>query len=187
MLGINNLAQDSLQPPPFPVKPDWNAKIATDKRHSLRVLTSSKDNTWATPTEWFDYLNLEFGFTLDPCCEHETAKCQKHFTPTENGLAQSWADDRVFMNPPYDQIKHWMKKAYEESGKGALVVCSRARPSRYGLVAPLCQQGGRHSLSQGTCEVRGSKIFSTIPHCGRHISPEMVIPARNGWGRAKGN
>ena len=28
------------------------------------------------------------------------------------------------MNPPYDQIKHWMKKAYEESGKGALVVCS---------------------------------------------------------------
>lgn len=28
------------------------------------------------------------------------------------------------MNPPYGrQIKHWIKKAYEESQRGALVVC----------------------------------------------------------------
>jgi phage N-6-adenine-methyltransferase len=92
-------------------------------RHSLRVLTSSKKHDWATPDEWFEYLNLEFGFTLDPCSQHETACCKKHYTPEENGLAQSWADERVFMNPPYEEIKLWMKKAYEESMKGALVVC----------------------------------------------------------------
>lgn len=98
-------------------------KTSSNGKHSLRVMTSSKNNKWGTPKEWFDYLDLEFGFTLDPCCEHETAKCMKHYTPKENGLAQSWADERVFMNPPYDQIKLWMKKAYEESMKGALVVC----------------------------------------------------------------
>jgi len=81
--------------------------------------------TWATPKEWFTYLNLEFGFTLDPCCQHETAKCEKHYTPAENGLAQSWADERVFMNPPYGrEIGVWMKKAYTESRvNNALVVC----------------------------------------------------------------
>jgi hypothetical protein len=31
---------------------------------------SSKIMTWPTPQQWFDYLHLEFGFTLDPCCEH---------------------------------------------------------------------------------------------------------------------
>jgi site-specific DNA-methyltransferase (adenine-specific) len=88
-------------------------------------MSSSKDMTWATPAEWFTYLNLEFGFTLDSCCTHETAKCKKHYTPDENGLAQSWADERVFMNPPYGrEISEWMEKAYTESRvNNALVVC----------------------------------------------------------------
>jgi site-specific DNA-methyltransferase (adenine-specific) len=93
-------------------------------KHSLRILTSSKRHDWPTPNEWFEYLNLKFGFTLDPCSAHDTALCEKHFTIAENGLAQSWADERVFMNPPNEEkIKLWMKKAYEESMKGALVVC----------------------------------------------------------------
>ena len=74
---------------------------------------------------WFDYLDLEFDFTLDPCCFPETAKCAKFFTPTEDGLTQSWQDERVFMNPPYGrQIGDWMGKAYREArDNGALVVC----------------------------------------------------------------
>ena len=93
--------------------------------HSRQVMSSSKDMTWATPQQWFDYLDLEFGFTLDPCCHHETAKCAKHYTPDEDGLAQSWQDERVFMNPPYGrELGRWMKKAYEEArDNGALVVC----------------------------------------------------------------
>lgn len=93
--------------------------------HSMEVMTSSKDMTWATPQKWFDYLDLEFGFTLDPCCWPETAKCKKFFTPETDGLAQSWADERVFMNPPYGRhIGAWMKKAYESArDDGALVVC----------------------------------------------------------------
>jgi site-specific DNA-methyltransferase (adenine-specific) len=70
-------------------------------------------------------LNLEFGFTLDPCCVPETAKCKRYYTPETDGLAQSWADERVFMNPPYGRdLGVWMKKAYEEArDNGALVVC----------------------------------------------------------------
>ena len=81
--------------------------------------------TWATPDRWFEYLDLEFKFTLDPCCHHETAKCAKHFTPEEDGLIQSWQDERVFMNPPYGpDLARWMRKAYTEArDNGALVVC----------------------------------------------------------------
>lgn len=93
--------------------------------HSMAVMGSSVDMTWATPQEWFNYLDLEFKFTLDPCCVPETAKCELFFTPVENGLAQSWQDHRVFMNPPYgDAIYDWMRKAYTEArDNGALVVC----------------------------------------------------------------
>lgn len=93
--------------------------------HLMRVMGSSADLGWATPQQWFDYLNLEFRFTLDPCCTHQNAKCARHYTPAEDGLAQSWAEERVFMNPPYGrEIPKWMRKAYEAArDQGALVVC----------------------------------------------------------------
>jgi phage N-6-adenine-methyltransferase len=82
---------------------------------TCQVMGSSKNMLWPTPQKWFDYLDLEFGFTLDPCCEHETAKCDKHYTPEEDGLSKSWANERVFMNPPYGrEIGPWMEKAYTE-------------------------------------------------------------------------
>lgn len=94
------------------------------EQHSREVITSSRDMTWATPQEWFRYLDLEFDFTLDPCCFEDTAKCEQYFTPFENGLRQSWADQRVFMNPPYGRdLPLWMGKAYREArDNGALVV-----------------------------------------------------------------
>ena len=81
--------------------------------------------TWATPKEWYAYLDLEFKFTLDPCCVEETAKCKKFYTPADDGLSKSWEDERVFMNPPYGrELAKWMEKAYRESREhGALVVC----------------------------------------------------------------
>jgi site-specific DNA-methyltransferase (adenine-specific) len=96
-----------------------------DMKQTMEYLCSSKDMTWATPQEWFNYLNLEFKFTLDPCCHHKTAKCKKHYTPEEDGLAQSWEDEVVFMNPPYGKdLPKWMSKAYTEArDNGALVVC----------------------------------------------------------------
>ena len=85
---------------------------------------SSRTDDWATPRELFDALNREFGFTLDPCSSHANAKCAKHFTVVEDGLAQDWSRDVVFMNPPYGRaIARWMEKAFTSSQAGATVVC----------------------------------------------------------------
>lgn len=87
------------------------------------LMFSSKTDLWSTPNDFFDKLNDEFHFTLDPCSTHENAKCYKHFTEEENGLLQDWGNEVVFCNPPYGrQIKDWVKKSYEESQKGNTTV-----------------------------------------------------------------
>jgi len=89
-----------------------------------KSMFSSESNEWVTPTYIYNQLNREFRFTLDPCCTIENKKCKKFYTIKEDGLKQDWSKDVVFMNPPYgQQIKLWIKKAYEESLKGATVVC----------------------------------------------------------------
>ncbi len=84
---------------------------------------SSKKSDWETPQDFFDKLNGEFNFTLDPCACPENAKCTKYFTVKQDGLKQDWGGETVFCNPPYGrQIKDWVKKAYCESIKPNTVV-----------------------------------------------------------------
>ena len=89
---------------------------------NLKTMLSSEDMTWETPQDFFNELNKEFDFTLDPCATKQTAKCANYFTPEIDGLKQSWDNERVFMNPPYGtEISKWIKKASEQ--KNGIVVC----------------------------------------------------------------
>lgn len=40
-----------------------------------KALLSSKNMCWCTPQDFFDRLNAEFGFVLDPAATDKTAKC----------------------------------------------------------------------------------------------------------------
>ena len=96
-----------------------------NKSHKLNtaVMFSSKTDLWSTPQVFFDQLNKEFNFTLDPCATRENAKCSKYFTKQEDGLKQDWGGETVFVNPPYGrEIKKWVKKASEESKKPGTTV-----------------------------------------------------------------
>ena len=87
-------------------------------------LMSSKTSEWATPQDTFDELDREFHFTLDPCCTHENAKCDRHFTKEDDGLNQNWLNDTVFMNPPYGrEISKWMRKSYLSRSSTTTIVC----------------------------------------------------------------
>lgn len=89
-------------------------------------MMSSATDEWATPQEFFDELNREFGFELDVCATAENAKCDAYYTKEHDGLTQAWNEDAVvcWMNPPYGRhIGAWMKKAYTESRRGVTVVC----------------------------------------------------------------
>lgn len=60
------------------------------------AMFSSNTNEWATPQAFFDELNKEFDFTLDPCATPQNAKCARYFTKEIDGLAQSWRGEVVF-------------------------------------------------------------------------------------------
>jgi phage N-6-adenine-methyltransferase len=87
----------------------------------MSVHFSSATDLWSTPQSFYDELDAEFDFTLDPCATPENAKCALYYTQDDDGLAQDWSGERVFMNPPYGRaIGHWVKKAMESK---TLVVC----------------------------------------------------------------
>lgn len=88
-----------------------------------KVMFSSNSNEWATPQEFFDELDKEFHFTLDPCATKDNAKRKKFYTIEENGLLQDWGGEIVFCNPPYGRdIAKWVEKAYYESRKSNTTV-----------------------------------------------------------------
>lgn len=82
------------------------------------VLFSSKKEEWATPQDFFDSLDAEFHFDLDPCALPENAKCKDYYTPEDDGLIQDWCGRTVFCNPPYGRkVKLWVSKCLDESKK----------------------------------------------------------------------
>lgn len=84
---------------------------------NTEVMFSSKAMDWATPQDFFNQLDSEFHFTLDPCANQSNHKCAHYFTETDDGLKQSWGGGQtVFCNPPYGKaIKDWVKKCFEEA------------------------------------------------------------------------
>ena len=87
------------------------------------LMFSSKSDMWSTPQKFYDKLNDEFNFTLDPCATKDNAKCDNFFTVDDDGLKQDWSGNIVFCNPPYGRaIKDWVKKSYEESLKNNTTV-----------------------------------------------------------------
>lgn len=84
---------------------------------------TSNTAEWATPQAFFDELNKEFDFTLDPCATPQNAKCARYFTKEIDGLSQSWGGEKVFCNPPYGRdISKWVAKAHGETLSGAKIV-----------------------------------------------------------------
>jgi len=85
---------------------------------NINVMFSSENEVWATPQEFYNKLDEEFDFDLDPCAIPENAKCETFFTPEQDGLKQNWGGYSVFCNPPYGRkIKDWVEKCYQESKK----------------------------------------------------------------------
>jgi site-specific DNA-methyltransferase (adenine-specific) len=92
------------------------------------ALFSKASDEWSTPQWLFDQLDQEFNFDCDAAGQRENSKCIHHF---QDALIHPWYREpeagvslkSFWLNPPYSKIGAFMKKAYEESLKGAVVVC----------------------------------------------------------------
>lgn len=106
------------------MKPAATARTnkAADQAARWSVLFSSNQQDWATPQDFFQEINAEFYFTLDACATNKNAKCPRYFTPTDDGLCQNGGTERVWCNPPYNNIARWLTKGHDSARLGALVV-----------------------------------------------------------------
>jgi site-specific DNA-methyltransferase (adenine-specific) len=102
-----------------------NQLIPADEKSRLtKGLFTSRTEEWETPEYVFLALKKEFDFQVDVCATSENAKCKIYFDKSVDGLKREWSPFRCWMNPPYGRdISKWMKKAFAESQRGALVVC----------------------------------------------------------------
>lgn len=88
-----------------------------------KLMFSSATDLWATPPEFFEELDREFHFNLDPCADEQNHKTPRFYTKEDDGLTKDWSGARVFCNPPYGrETGKWVAKAYEEGHKPETLV-----------------------------------------------------------------
>lgn len=129
-----------------------------------QALYSSENTIWETPQGFFDMLDKEFNFTLDPCATAENAKCDTFFTPADDGLKQDWSGHVVFMNPPYGRkIGKWIRKAYTESQKGAIVVALIPARTDTKYWHDFCMRAKEIRLVKGRLTFSGAEHSAPFP------------------------
>ena len=71
----------------------------------------SKDNIWETPPDLFEFGCNLFNFRpeIDVCATAQDKKCELFIG--EDSLNKEWKRD-FWMNPPYQNVKDWIRKAY---------------------------------------------------------------------------
>lgn len=68
----------------------------------------------ATTPEVFAEFNARWHFTIDVAASAHNTKLDRFHSIDDDGLAQSWAYERVWCNPPYSNIRPWVEKAWTE-------------------------------------------------------------------------
>jgi hypothetical protein len=115
-------------------------------------------DNWITPADLYQQLDAELHFDDDPCPIGGTS-----------GFDREWGQ-RVFMNPPYSNPLPWVKKAYEESLKGKMVV---------GLLRVDTSTAWFHDWVLGKAEIRwirGRLHFREVKgKSGRSPFPSMIV------------
>lgn len=81
----------------------------------------STNQKWETPDDLFAKIDAKFHFTRDVCASADNTKCPKFWSESDSCLDKQW-DGINWMNPPYKNMKQYIKKAYEER-HNAVTVC----------------------------------------------------------------
>lgn len=77
----------------------------------MSVHFSKKSDEWVTPQAFFDKINNIFKFELDAASTEDNNKCSKRLN---DGLSEAW-NKSTWCNPPYSNVKEWVRKAEAES------------------------------------------------------------------------
>lgn len=91
------------------------------RNHPQQVVLDAVDDR-KTPLAIFEPLDREHHFTLDVAASKENARCERFYTLHDDGLLRSWANERVWCNPPFSRLEPWLAKAWSEMENGCELV-----------------------------------------------------------------
>lgn len=116
---------------------------------------------WETPDELFAPLNEEFQFTLDVCAFEHNKKCEAFYSEQDDALSKKW-DGVCWMNPPFGSLGKWVKKAFEESENGSVVVCLLPARTNTSWWHDYCMRGQVRFI-RGRPKFKGAKHGLPLP------------------------
>ena len=142
---------------------------------NLKPLFSSNSDEWDTPDDFFKKLNEKYKFTLDPCANNKNKKAKLFYTKEEDGLTKDWEGHSVFMNPPYSNIKNWIKKAFEEGSKdNTIVVCLIPSRTDTAYWHDYCFKSKEINFIRGRLKFSNSKYGAPFPSATVVFSKETL-------------
>ena len=119
------------------------------KNHPQQKTKPEVDDRGTDPA-LFAELHEQFGFTIDVAASAHNAKLPRYWDIHDDGLSRSWANLRVWCNPPYSSIRPWVEKAHIEVQAGLVVMLLPANRTEQGwwqdLIEPHRDNGGRLSV-----------------------------------------
>lgn len=123
----------------------------------------SDKQDWATPSDFYNKVDNIYGpFELDPCSDGTNAKCHKHYTEKENGLAQPWFG-KVFVNPPYNQCKQWLEKCVKEKDNCERIVVLIPARTDTKFFHDYCLQAKSIVFIKGRLRFEGAESCAPFP------------------------
>lgn len=156
---------------------EWYEKMIKGEGYDInKALLSSNKDDWETPQKFFDTLDEEFHFTLDPCADLNNHKCEAFYTKQDNGLNQDWGGNIVFCNPPYGRqsTSEWIKKCAEEGKKPNTTVVM--------LIPARTDTKAFHKYIYGKAEIRFIKGRLKFGNSNNSAPfPSMVVIFKEGW------
>jgi site-specific DNA-methyltransferase (adenine-specific) len=160
--------------------PEQKTEDMTDRPTRFTTgMRSSDSNEWFTPERILAPVRAVLGgIDLDPC-SNETAQrdvqALRYYTEADDGLAQSWQSDTLFMNPPYGRsIGAWTDRLIRAYTSGEAREAIALLPGRTDtdwftplFAYPICFVHGRLTFSGYTA---GAPFPSVVLYFGADLA-----------------
>lgn len=151
----------------------------------VKAMHAAKQQDWQTPIEIFRWIEEELGFkfTLDPCTsEDNPLRTPKFYTIKDDGLKQNWKGETVYINPPYGELRRWVRKAHHEAQDRDTTVVGLLplrTPSYMRKYIFNNMSLHLHTLRYGRQLYNGQIGFYFMPGRVHFIDPNTGKPAKN--------
>jgi site-specific DNA-methyltransferase (adenine-specific) len=149
---------------------------------------ASKKQDWETPDSIWLPLAEEFPFNLDVAASDKNHLLEQYITEEQDAMKTEWGSHVCWLNPPYGKgypLSAWVKRGYEESKKGAIVVMLIPSRTNTNWFHEICLKHGEVRFLKGRPKFGGAKHGLPQPLCIVIFRPQLQMPTSHNHGNCE--